>query len=127
MDVLDLTMNLQSSAPHICPASDYQDGIKDWGVQADAVAGVSHSSGNLLWKDGTGAECGIWNCTPGTWRLQLPADELCHFVQGRATYTSDDGEVIDVEKGTVVHFKKGWVGQCCVHETIRNIYMLVSE
>jgi uncharacterized cupin superfamily protein len=56
--------------------------------------------------------------------LSLPGDELCHFIAGRATYTSDEGEVIEVTPGTVVHFLEGWSGQCVVHETLRNVYML---
>ncbi len=117
---------LDSTAPHVCPASRYTQGQKDWGIQADMLEGESKSSGTLLWKDGKGAECGIWDCTPGRWRLTLPADELCHFLFGRATYTSDQGEVIEVSSGTVVHFKQGWQGECQVHDTIRNVYMLVT-
>lgn len=126
MNVVAKRMNLDSSAPHVMPASSYTEGQADWGKQPNMIEGQSHSSGNLLWKDGTGAECGIWECTKGTWKLTLPADELCHFVFGRATYTSDQGEIIEVKAGTVVHFKQGWTGQCEVHETIRNVYMLVS-
>ncbi len=113
-----------SSAPHIKPATTVGD-LTDWGPQPDMVEGQSHSSGVLLWKNDTGtSESGLWVCTPGTWRLSLPSDELCHFIDGRATYTSDSGEVIDVCAGTVVHFKEGWSGQCQIHETLRNVYML---
>ncbi|WP_376775085.1 cupin domain-containing protein [Mesorhizobium caraganae] len=63
-------------------------------------------------------------CTPGRWRLSIPRDELCHFVAGRATYRSDVGEVIEVAAGTVVMFPAGWTGECTVHETMRNVYML---
>lgn len=114
----------ESSAPHVYQATTVDD-LTDWGAQPDMVDGQSSSSGILLWKneDGT-SESGLWVCTPGTWRLTLPGDELCHFIDGKATYTSDDGEVIDVTAGTVVHFKEGWSGQCQVHETLRNVYML---
>nr|WP_245455779.1 cupin domain-containing protein [Mesorhizobium sp. M4B.F.Ca.ET.058.02.1.1] len=54
----------------------------------------------------------------------MPRDELCHFVSGRATYKSDDSEVIEVTAGTVVLFPAGWSGECTVHKTMRNIYML---
>ena len=87
---------LKSSAPHIAQASTIDHDIEDWGDQPDMVEGQSHSSGILLW----------------------------HFVSGRATYTSDDGEVIEVTPGTVVHFLKGWTGKCVVHETMRNVFML---
>ncbi len=115
---------LKSTAPHVAPATTLGD-LKDWGDQPDMIEGQSKSSGVLLWKNAEGtSESGLWICTPGTWRLSLPGDELCHFLSGRATYTSDDGEVIEVKAGTVVHFKEGWTGQCAVHETLRNAYML---
>ncbi|WP_224380135.1 cupin domain-containing protein [Roseovarius carneus] len=116
--------DLKSSAPHIHGATTYDD-LMDWGVQPDALAGASHSTGRLLHKGpGNIPETGIWDCTPGRWRLSLPRDEFCHFVSGRATYRSDDGEAIEVTPGTCVLFPEGWSGEAEVHETIRNIYML---
>jgi uncharacterized cupin superfamily protein len=116
---------LKSTAPHIHDATTFDDLI-DWGNQAGMVAGQSHSSGRLLFKGPNNQpETGIWVCTPGTWRLSIPRDEFCHFVSGRATYTSDEGDVIEVSPGTAVTFLAGWTGTCAVHETMRNIYMLV--
>ena len=113
-----------SSAPHLQDVSTRPD-LVDWGVQPDAIEGASHSSGRLVHKGPDNRpECGTWVCTPGHWRLSLPGDELCHFVQGRATYTSDAGEVIEVEPGTVVMFPEGWSGTCRVHETMRNVYVI---
>jgi uncharacterized cupin superfamily protein len=79
-----------SSAPHIARASSAGD-LVDWGLQPDAIAGQSRSSGRLLWKrDEAGertVESGLWLCTPGSWRLAIPGEELCYFLAGRATYT----------------------------------------
>ena len=117
---------MTSSAPHLCRASVRTDLI-DWGVQPDALAGSSHSTGKLVHKGPDNRpECGIWVCTPGRWRLSIPRDEFCHFVAGRATYRADDGDVVDVEAGTAVMFPAGWTGECTVHETMRNIYMLTA-
>lgn len=113
-----------SSAPHFAEATTRTD-LVDWGVQPDAIEGVSHSSGRLLYKGPNNQpESGLWVCTPGRWRLSIPRDEFCHFVAGRATYRSDDGEVIEVVPGTCVMFPAGWTGECTVHETMRNLYML---
>ncbi len=113
-----------SSAPHLYAASTRSD-LVDWGPQPDAIAGASHSSGRLVHKGPDNRpETGIWVCTEGTWALSIPRDELCHFVAGRATYTKDDGEVIEVSAGTVVLFPAGWTGTCKVHDTMRNIYIL---
>jgi uncharacterized protein len=115
---------LTSSAPHLHQASTRTD-LVDWGAQPDALEGASRSTGRLVHKGPNNQpESGIWVCTPGRWRLAIPRDELCHFVAGRATYKSDTGEVIEVAAGTVVMFPAGWTGECTVHETMRNVYML---
>jgi uncharacterized cupin superfamily protein len=119
-------VTIASSAPHLPNASTRTD-LVDWGVQAEALEGASHSSGRLVHKGPDNRpECGIWVCTPGRWRLAIPRDELCHFVDGRATYISNEGETIDVDAGTLVMFPAGWSGECTVHETIRNIYILAA-
>nr|WP_250954358.1 cupin domain-containing protein [Rhizobium sp. CG5] len=119
-----MTDTLKSTAPHIHGATTFAD-LVDWGVQSDAIEGTSQSTGRLLFKGPNNQpETGIWVCTPGRWRLSIPRDEFCHFVAGSATYRSDDGEVIEVSAGTAVMFKAGWAGECTVHETMRNIYML---
>lgn len=116
--------NLSSSAPHIHPARTWAADLADWGDQPEPIAGRSRSSGRLLWKsDGGAVEAGLWICTPGSWRLSIAKEEICHFVAGRATYRSDQGEEIAVAPGTVVHFHPGWSGTCEVAETMRVIYM----
>lgn len=119
-----MTEQKASSAPALYDVSTRTD-LVDWGVQSDAVEGVSHSSGRLLFKGPNNSpETGLWVCTPGRWRLSIPRDELCHFVSGRATYREDNGEVIEVHANTLVLFPAGWTGECHVQETIRNLYML---
>jgi uncharacterized protein len=114
-----------STAPHLTAASTRTD-LVDWGIQPNALEGASHSTGRLVHKGPNNRpESGIWVCTPGRWRLSIPRDEFCHFVAGHATYRSDDGEIVEVMPATVVMFPAGWTGECTVHETIRNIYMLV--
>jgi len=117
-----------SSAPHIRQAAIAGD-LVDWGLQPDAIEGASHSSGRLLWKQDEGGErvveAGLWACTPGSWRLTMPGDELCYFLAGRATYTEHNGETIEAGAGVVVHFPSGWTGRCDVHERLRITYMLV--
>lgn len=120
----DAPKTLASTAPHLHEASTRTD-LVDWGLQPDALDGASASSGRLLFKGpGHSPETGVWVVTPGRWRLSIPRDEFCHFVAGRATYRSDAGEVIEVAAGTAVLFPAGWTGECTVHETLRNTYML---
>ena len=117
---------ISSSAPHIENPAAFAGSLKDWGHQPDPIAGNSKSDGILLHKGPDGRpECGLWQCTPGTWPLAIPRDELCHFVSGRATYVHESGEVIEITANTTILFPAGWTGICTVHETMRNVYMLV--
>lgn len=100
------------------------DDLEDWGAVPDMIEGQSHTSGKLLHKGPDGqSECGIWTCTPGYWECEVGRDEFCYFLEGRATYTSQDDEVIEVEPGTTVLFPSGWTGTCRVHEQVKKIYM----
>jgi uncharacterized cupin superfamily protein len=98
--------------------------LVDWGVQSDAVEGVSVPAVGCCSRAEQQPETGLWVCTPGRWRLAIPRDELCHFIAGAATYRHDNGEVIEVRPNTLVLFPAGWTGECHVRETLRNVYML---
>lgn len=115
-----------SSAPHLANASTHSD-LVSWGAQPDALAGNSLSSGRVLYQGPGGQpECGLWICTPGRWRVAIPRDELCYFVAGRADYLRDNGERVAIAARTLVLFPVGWAGECTVHETLRNTYMLTA-
>jgi uncharacterized cupin superfamily protein len=72
-------------------------------------------------------EAGLWVCTPGRWRLAVPRDELCYFMAGRAEYVRDNGERVEALPDTLVLFPAGWSGECTVHESMRNTYMLTAD
>ena len=116
-----------SSAPHLANATTRGD-LVSWGLQPGAIAGASQSSGRVLYKGPDARpEAGLWVCTPGRWRLSIPRDELCYFVAGRADYERDHGAALAIRPRTLVLFPAGWSGECTVHETMRNTYMLTAE
>ena len=98
----------------------------DWGVIPTMIEGESRTSGVLLNKGGANAEAesGVWVCTPGYWECHVTSDEFCHFLDGRATYTHESGEIIEIEPDTAAFFPKDWKGTCRVHETVRKVYMI---
>lgn len=99
--------------------------VVDWGIIPTMIEGESRTSGRLLYKaPGGSPESGIWICTPGYWNCEVTADEFCHFLAGRCTYTHESGEVIEITPDTVAFFPKGWKGTCRVHETVRKVYMI---
>jgi len=115
---------LSSSAPHIATATTVGE-LTDWGVVPTIIEGESRTSGVVLHEGANGeSEAGIWICTPGYWKCHVTADEFCHFLAGRCTYTHASGDVIEIEPDTAAFFPKGWKGTCRVHETIRKVYMI---
>ena len=99
--------------------------LQDWGPVPTMIEGMSLTSGVLLHKGPNGdSECGVWECTPGTWACHVTRDEFCHFLVGRCTYTHDSGEVIEIAPDTVAFFPAGWRGTCRVRETVRKVYMI---
>ena len=99
--------------------------LVDWGVIPTMIEGESRTSGRLLHKgEGGSPESGVWICTPGFWECHVTRDEMCHFLEGRCSYTHESGEVIEIEPDTLAFFPEGWRGTCRVHETVRKVYMI---
>ena len=72
-----------------------------------------------------GVEAGVWECTPGRWRRQIVQQEFCHFVQGRCTFTPDDGAPIQIQAGDALMFPANTTGIWDVQETVRKSYVLI--
>ncbi len=74
-------------------------------------------------NDGVGT--GIWECTPGRWRRQIVAQEFCHFIQGRCTFTPDSGEPLQIEAGDALMLPANSTGIWDIQETVRKTYVLI--
>jgi uncharacterized cupin superfamily protein len=75
-----------------------------------------------------GVETGVWECTPGRWRRQIVAQEFCHFIQGRCTFTPDDGgETLHIEAGDALMLPANTLGIWDIQETVRKTYVLIFE
>ena len=72
-----------------------------------------------------GVETGIWECTPGRWRRQIVAQEFCHFIQGRCTFTPDNGETLHIEAGDALMLPANRTGIWDIQETVRKTYVLI--
>ncbi len=72
-----------------------------------------------------GVETGIWQCTPGRWRRQIVAQEFCHFIQGRCTFTPDEGEPLTIEAGDALMLPANSTGIWDIQETVRKTYVLI--
>lgn len=78
---------------------------------------------NLEEADG-GVYSGVWESTPGKWRIEYDEWEYFHMLEGHSIVTSDDGEVFDLMPGDRLILRPGFKGSWEVLETTRKDYVI---
>lgn len=71
-----------------------------------------------------GIFAGIWEATPGKWRISYDEWEFCHILSGVSVVTEDDGQARTVEPGDSFVLKPGFKGTWEVLETTRKEYVI---
>lgn len=71
-----------------------------------------------------GLYTGIWEATPGKWRIVYDEWEFCHILSGLSIITEDDGESRTVKPGDSFVLKPGFKGSWEVLETTRKEYVI---
>jgi uncharacterized protein len=80
------------------------------------------TSWNLEERDGL--YCGIWQSTPGKWRIIYDEWEYCHILSGVSILTEDGGEAFTVRAGDSFMLRPGFKGTWEVVETTRKDYVI---
>jgi len=75
-------------------------------------------------EDRDGLYCGIWQATPGKWRISYDEWEYIHILEGRSVITSDDGTEYPLQAGDSFILRPGFSGTWEVIETIRKEYVI---
>ncbi|AKI01031.1 putative enzyme of the cupin superfamily [Hoeflea sp. IMCC20628] len=81
-----------------------------------------HTTWNLEERDGL--YCGIWQSTPGTWRISYDEWEYCHILEGISVISEDGGEAVTVKAGDSFILLPGFKGSWQVIETTRKDYVI---
>ena len=81
-----------------------------------------HRTWNL--EDRDGLFCGIWDSTPGAWRVVYDEWEYCRILSGRSVLTGDDGSRLEVGPGDSFVIPPGFTGVWEVIETTRKDYVI---
>jgi len=98
--------------------------LESMGVHPQAMEGTAPSTAWLeVFGDDEGRDAGIWQCSPGKYRMERESDELCFILQGHWKLIGDDGEQYEVKAGDVIYLRKGWCGISHVVETLRKVYI----
>jgi uncharacterized protein len=82
-----------------------------------------HTTWNV--EDRDGLYCGLWQSTPGTWRVQYDEWEYMHILQGMSVVTAADGTATTLRAGDSFVIRPGFVGTWQVVETTLKDYVIL--
>jgi len=71
-----------------------------------------------------GLYAGIWEATPGKWRIHYDEWEFCHILSGVSVIAEDGGEARTVRAGDSFLLEPGFNGTWEVLETTRKEYVI---
>jgi uncharacterized cupin superfamily protein len=71
-----------------------------------------------------GLYAGVWEATPGKWRIEYDEWEFCHILSGVSVISEDDGDTRTVRAGDSFVIKPGFKGTWEVLETTRKEYVI---
>lgn len=80
-------------------------------------------SWNVEEADG-GVYAGIWEATPGKWRIEYDEWEFCHILEGVSVIAEDGGSSVMVKAGDSFVLRPGFKGSWEVLETTRKEYVI---
>ncbi|MCB1404798.1 MAG: cupin domain-containing protein [Rhodobacteraceae bacterium] len=75
-------------------------------------------------EDRDGIYAGIWQSTPGAWRVIYDEWEYCHILSGHSVLTAEDGTAQDLRAGDSIVIRPGFRGVWEVLETTRKDYVI---
>lgn len=71
-----------------------------------------------------GLWCGIWESTPGKWKIAYDEWEYCHILSGVSVIAEDGGAAVRVTAGDSFVLRPGFKGTWEVIETTRKDYVV---
>ncbi|RWM91162.1 MAG: cupin domain-containing protein [Mesorhizobium sp.] len=78
---------------------------------------------NVEERDGS-LYAGIWEATPGKWRIVYDEWEFCHILSGVSVIAEDGGDARTVKAGDSFVLRPGFKGTWEVVETTRKEYVI---
>ncbi|MDO1581808.1 cupin domain-containing protein [Rhizobium oryzicola] len=71
-----------------------------------------------------GLYAGVWQSTPGKWRMSYDEWEYFHILEGYSIVTEDGGEPVHLRAGDRLILRPGFKGSWEVVETTRKDYVI---
>ncbi|MGB3148737.1 MAG: cupin domain-containing protein [Paracoccaceae bacterium] len=83
-----------------------------------------HTTWNV--EERGGLYSGIWQSTPGKWRISYDEWEYCRILVGRSIITDADGTAHEIAAGDSFILRPGFRGTWEVIETTRKDYVILT-
>ena len=83
-----------------------------------------HTTWNL--EEADGIYCGLWQSTPGKWRIHYAEWKYFHILSGYSIVTAADGTVTQLHAGDSLMIRPGFEGTWEVVETTLKDYVIRS-
>ncbi|ADZ72599.1 cupin domain-containing protein [Polymorphum gilvum] len=75
-------------------------------------------------RDGDTLFAGVWQATPGKWRISYDEWEFCSILSGRSVVTGADGVARELKPGDSFVLRPGFSGTWEVLETTRKLFVI---
>lgn len=87
---------------------------------------VSGNPTSRTWnaEEADGLFAGIWEATPGKWRIVYEEWEFCHILSGVSVIEEEGGAAVTVKAGDSFVLRPGFKGTWEVVETTRKEYVI---
>ena len=103
-----------------------RDGVETDVSRPDPSKVISGDPVHTTWntEERDGLYCGVWQSTPGKWRISYDEWEYCRILEGVSVLTEDGGEAVTVTVGDSFIIRPGFKGSWEVIETTRKDYVI---
>lgn len=93
---------------------------------ATVIAGDPvHTTWNI--EDDRGLYCGLWQSTPGKWRVSYAEWEYVHIHSGHSVLTAEDGTQTHLRAGDAFIIRPGFTGTWEVLATTLKDYVILER
>ena len=95
-------------------------------TRPDAAKVISGDPVHTTWslEEADGLYAGLWQSTPGTWRVAYGEWEYCHILAGHSILTDEQGNRHDLRAGDSFVIRPGFRGTWEVVETTLKDYVI---
>jgi uncharacterized cupin superfamily protein len=99
--------------------------LERWGPPSHVIAGRPETRGINAFSSRDGSfSTGVWEGTPGKWRIHFAEDELCVLLSGKVVVTDQAGAQRTFVAGDAFVIPAGFLGTWEVVETARKVYAI---